>query len=102
MGSSTTSSPTSARSARAILGAVIQRVEMADGRIRSVSLASRYGDVDISATGFVDASGDAALAWEAGLPCWLPERPIYGSQQAIVEFVDEEHRPDPREMAERP
>jgi hypothetical protein len=86
---------------RVILGAVIQHVEVADGRIRTVSLASRYGDVTINATGFVDASGDAALAWEAGLPCWLPERPIYGSQQAIVEFIDEDHTPDRQEMAAR-
>jgi FAD dependent oxidoreductase len=86
---------------RVILGAVIQRVEVADGRIRAVSLASRYGDVTIAATGFVDASGDAALAWEAGLPCRLPERPIYGSQQSIVEFVDEDHLPDRQEMAAR-
>jgi hypothetical protein len=86
---------------RVILGAVIQHVEVADGRVRTVSLASRYGGVRVEATGFVDASGDAALAWEAGLPCRLPERPIYGSQQAIVEFVDEDHRPDPREMAAR-
>lgn len=86
---------------RVILGAVIQRVEVAEGRIRSVSLASRYGDVTIAADGFVDASGDAALAWEAGLPCWLPERPIYGSQQAIVEFIDEDHTPDRQEMTTR-
>jgi hypothetical protein len=86
---------------RVVLGAVIQRVEISAGRIRTVSLATRYGDVDITATGFVDSSGDAALAWEAGLPCWLPERTIYGSQQAIVEFIDEEHIPDGQEMAGR-
>jgi hypothetical protein len=86
---------------RVVLGAVIQRVDIADGRIRTVCLATRYGDVTIAATGFVDSSGDAALAWEAGLPCRLPERTIYGSQQAIVENVDENHTPDPREMATR-
>ncbi|HEU5160390.1 MAG TPA: FAD-dependent oxidoreductase [Streptosporangiaceae bacterium] len=86
---------------RVVLGAVIQRVEVADGRVRTVTLATRYGDVTIAATGFIDSSGDAALAWEAGLPCWLPERTIYGSQQAIIEFVDEEHTPDREEMAAR-
>jgi 2-polyprenyl-6-methoxyphenol hydroxylase-like FAD-dependent oxidoreductase len=86
---------------RVIVGAVIRGVEMAEGRIRTVSLATRYGDVTVLATGFVDSSGDAALAWEAGLPCRLPERTIYGSQQAIVEHVDEEHRPDAKEMAAR-
>ena len=86
---------------RPILGAVIQHVEVDDGRIRNVSFATRYGDVTVSATGFVDSSGDAALAWEAGLPCRLPERPIYGSQQAIAEFVDMDHKPDLQEMHAR-
>lgn len=86
---------------RVILGAVIQRVDIADGRVHSISLASRYGEVTVNATGFVDATGDASLTWEAGLPCWVPERPIYGSQQAIVEQVDDTHRPDPEELAER-
>jgi FAD-dependent oxidoreductase family protein len=84
-----------------VLGAVIQRVEVHDGRIRSLTLATRYGDVSVSAAGFVDSSGDAALAWEAGLPCRIPERTIYGSQQAIAEHVDETHRPEPAEMAAR-
>lgn len=84
-----------------VLGAVISDVTVADGRIRSLRLATRYGDVVVAATGYVDASGDASLAWEAGLPCRVPERPIYGSQQAIVENVDEDHRPDSAEFAER-
>ena len=42
----------------------------------------------------MDASGDAALTWLAGLPCWVPERPIYGSQQVIVENLDENHKPE--------
>jgi hypothetical protein len=86
---------------RLVLGAVIQRADVADGRVRKLTLATRYGDAAITATGFVDASGDAALAWEAGLPCRLPERTIYGSQQAIVEFVDMEHKPDLQEMHQR-
>jgi FAD dependent oxidoreductase len=86
---------------RTILGTVLQHVDIRDGRIQSVSLASRYGNVSVSATGFVDASGDAALSWEAGLPCWVPERPIYGSQQVIVENVDESGRPDAGEMDAR-
>jgi FAD dependent oxidoreductase len=84
-----------------ILGTVLRSVEISDGRIRSILLASRYGDVSVRALGFVDASGDAALSWEAGLPCWEPERPIYGSQQVIVENVDEGHKPDLGEMDER-
>jgi hypothetical protein len=86
---------------RTILGTVLQHVDIRDGRIQSISLASRYGNVLVSAAGFVDASGDAALAWEAGLPCWVPERPIYGSQQVIVENVDESQKPDAGEMDAR-
>jgi hypothetical protein len=86
---------------RVIVGAVIQAVEVHDGRIEAVSLASRYGTVTVRATGFVDSSGDAALAWEAGLPCRLPERTIYGSQQIVLEHLDETHKPDPKELAER-
>jgi flavin-dependent dehydrogenase len=84
-----------------ILGTVLQQVDVRDGRVERISLASRYGSVSVTAAGFVDASGDAALTWAAGLPCWVPERPIYGSQQVIVENVDERHSPDPAEMDAR-
>lgn len=86
---------------RTILSTVLRSVEISDGRIRSILLASRYGDVSVRSLGFVDASGDAALSWEAGLPCWVPERPIYGSQQVIVENVDESQKPDMGELDER-
>ncbi len=46
----------------------------------------------------MDASGDAALTWQAGLPCWVPSRPIYGSQQVIVENLDEAHKPEAGEI----
>jgi len=52
----------------------------------------------VRAEGFVDASGDAALAWEAGLPCRIPERTIYGSQQVRVENLRTENRPEPAEL----
>ncbi|MCI2423212.1 FAD-dependent oxidoreductase [Saccharopolyspora sp. K220] len=83
-----------------ITGAVLTGVTR-DDRIRAVRLATRYGNVEITATGFVDASGDASLAWEAGLPCRLPEREIYGSQQLIVENLDEGQNPEPAELSER-
>ena len=83
---------------RTVLSTVLQRADLRDGRIESVTLASRYGNVQITADGFVDASGDAALTWLAGLPCWVPERPIYGSQQVIVENLGENHKPDPAEL----
>lgn len=81
-----------------VTGAVLQEVAVRDGRIAGVGVATRYGNLRIRAGGYVDASGDAALAWQAGLPCWVPERPIYGSQQVIVENLSEAHKPEPGEI----
>ncbi len=85
----------------AITGAVITDVVRDGDQFQTVVLASRYGTVEVSATGFVDASGDAALIWEAGLPCHVPEREIYGSQQLVVEHLDETQHPSPAELAAR-
>ncbi len=60
------------------------------GRLRAPGTAN----VRVRASGYVDASGDAALTWQAGLPCWEPSRPIYGSQQVIVENLHEAHKPE--------
>ena len=81
-----------------ITGAVLGDVELRDGFVSSAGFATRYGDVRVRAAGFVDASGDAALTYRAGLPCWEPSRPIYGSQQVIVENLDEAHKPDNGEI----
>ena len=78
-----------------VTGAVLGDVVLRDGFVSAVDLATRYGDVRVRAAGYVDASGDAALTWQAGLPCWVPSRPIYGSQQVIVENLDEAHKPEP-------
>jgi hypothetical protein len=81
-----------------ITGAVLGDVALRDGFVSSIDLATRYGDVRVRAAGYVDASGDAALTWQAGLPCWEPSRPIYGSQQVIVENLDETRKPAAGEM----
>ncbi|MCX5315421.1 FAD-dependent oxidoreductase [Streptomyces sp. NBC_00154] len=85
---------------RVVLGASITGVERDGRRIAAVSFATRHGAVRVTAPGFVDATGDAALAWEAGLPCRVPERTIYGSQQIVLEHLHEEHQPDREELAE--
>jgi hypothetical protein len=54
--------------------------------------------VRVRAGGFVDASGDAALTYQAGLACWQPSRPIYGSQQVVVENLDEAQKPEAGEI----
>ena len=81
-----------------ITGAVLGDVELRDGLVTSAAFSTRYGDVRARAAGWVDASGDAALTWQAGLPCWVPSRPIYGSQQVIVENLDEARRPEAGEI----
>src|SRR5436853_6591122 len=40
-----------------LLGAVMREVTRDERRIRSVELATRYGDVSVAAAGFVDATG---------------------------------------------
>src|SRR5207302_10205592 len=83
-------------------GAVVGEVGR-DGRgIRAIELATRYGDVTVSATGFVDATGDAALAWNAGFACReTADGPIYGTQMVVIEGIDEAHQPERPDVAAR-
>ena len=80
-----------------LLGAMLQRVDRDGGRIRALDLLTRYGPARVTATGFVDATGDAALAWEAGFDCREPEVPSFGTQMVVLENVDESRTP-PREL----
>lgn len=85
-----------------ILGAVLRGVARDGRRMRTLELATRYGDLRLNADGFVDATGDAALAWNAGLPCREPaDGPVYGSQKVVLEGVDEQHYPTPAELLGR-
>jgi hypothetical protein len=85
-----------------LLGAVMRQVIRDRRRVREIELATRYGDVRVAATGFVDATGDAALAWNAGLACReAAEGPIYGTQMVVIEGIEEAHQPDRPEVAER-
>ncbi|WP_346234347.1 FAD-dependent oxidoreductase, partial [Parafrigoribacterium mesophilum] len=63
----------------------MHRVDQSDGVISATTFATRYGVVRVRADGFIDATGDAALNWEAGLPCQVPERTVWGSQQIRLE-----------------
>src|SRR5262249_49191183 len=64
-----------------LLGAILRGVTRDGGRLRELDLATRYGDVKLSAAGFVDATGDAALTWQAGFACREHAGgPIYGTQ----------------------
>jgi hypothetical protein len=85
-----------------LLGAVLRGARRDGRRIRELELATRYGDVRLSADGFVDATGDAALAWTAGLPCReAADGPIYGTQMVVIEGIDETRQPTRPEVAER-
>lgn len=85
-----------------LLGAVMRNVTRDGGRVRSVEFATRYGDVTVSAQGFIDASGDAALTFEAGFACREnADGPLYGSQMVVLEGVDEASHPARPEMAAR-
>jgi 2-polyprenyl-6-methoxyphenol hydroxylase-like FAD-dependent oxidoreductase len=85
-----------------VLGAVMREVHRDGRRIRALELATRYGDVRLAAAGFVDATGDAALAWGAGLPCREPaDGPLYGTQMVVLEGVDESRQPTREAMSAR-
>ena len=77
-----------------LVGAVLRNVCMSDRRITALELATRYGDVIVRADGFVDATGDAAVVWQAGLACREPAHGvIYGSQMMVIENFDSAHGP---------
>ncbi|MGE3986648.1 FAD-dependent oxidoreductase [Pseudorhodoplanes sp.] len=85
-----------------LLGAVMRGVTRDGGRVRAIEFATRYGDVSVSAAGFVDASGDAALTWEAGFECREnAEGPLFGTQMVVLEGVDEASHPARPEMLAR-
>ena len=85
-----------------LLGAVLRGVTRDGRRIRALELATRHGDVRLSAGGFVDATGDAALAWTAGLACReAADGPIYGTQMVVIEGIDEAQQPTRPQVAER-
>ncbi|MYU12747.1 FAD-dependent oxidoreductase [Streptomyces sp. SID8361] len=86
---------------RVVLGASVSGVGTEGGVIERVDFATRFGPVSVTARGVVDATGDAALAWEAGLPCQVPDRTVWGSQQIRLEGLDESGKPEPAELVAR-
>jgi hypothetical protein len=73
---------------QAVLGAVLTAVKLEDRRVQHLQLATRYGTVRIEADGYVDASGDASLSYEAGLEVREPDAPVYGSLNFLIEGYD--------------
>ena len=71
-----------------IVGAVLTGVECDSRRVKHIELATRFGAVRITAKGYVDASGDASLSYEAGCEVREPDAPIYGSMNFLIEGYD--------------
>ena len=85
-----------------VLGAQLTHADMRDGRLQRIELMTRYGPVIVDAEGFVDASGDAALVWQAGLDCRVPETAgVFGTQMVVLENIVEDSQPTKVEIAER-
>jgi FAD dependent oxidoreductase len=86
---------------KVVLGTILREARFENRRVKEILLSTRYGDLIISAAGFVDSTGDAALTWLAGLPCREPEAPIYGTQIVVLEHLDESHQPNTEDYAKR-
>jgi flavin-dependent dehydrogenase len=85
-----------------LLGTILRGVTRDGGRVRALDLATRYGDVRLAAAGFVDATGDAALTWQAGFACREhADGPIYGTQMLVLEGIDEARQPSRAELTAR-
>jgi len=86
----------------ALLGGILRGVRRDGDRISEIDLATRFGDVRLSATGFVDASGDANLAWQAGFACREHAAgAIFGTQMMVIEGINEEAQPTRSELVAR-
>ncbi len=72
-----------------LVGAALNDADFSERRLKQLEFATRYGPVTVNATGFVDASGDAALSWQAGLGVREPNAPVYGSLNFLLENYDE-------------
>jgi hypothetical protein len=73
-----------------LLGATLRQVNIDGRRVKSLEFATKYGDVTVKATGYVDASGDATITWQAGFACREPEvNRVYGTQMVVLENINE-------------
>ncbi len=73
-----------------LLGAVLTGAHARGRRVERLEFATRFGPVRVEAAGYVDASGDASLTYEAGYAVREPDEPIYGSLNFLIEGYDTE------------
>ena len=82
-----------------LLGATVRKVNKSGRRLTSIEAVTRYGEVLVEADAYVDASGDAVVAWLAGLACNVPEEgSVYGTEMFLLEGIDYS-KPVPSEEA---
>jgi FAD dependent oxidoreductase len=67
---------------------VVTGVGVRARRVQHIDVATRLGPVRVEAAGYVDASGDASLTFEAGFEVREPDAPVYGSLNFLVEGYD--------------
>jgi len=85
-----------------LLGAMLLDARVENGRITSCDFMTRYGAVTVEAEGYVDASGDAALVWQAGFECREPAaHRVFGTQMVVLENIDESRQPTREAISER-
>jgi hypothetical protein len=73
---------------QALVGAILTGAIVDGRRIQSLHFATRFGSVRVVAAGYVDASGDAAVTYEAGFGVREPDAAVYGSLNFIIEGYD--------------
>lgn len=73
-----------------LLGGIMTDASFANRRVQSMDVETQFGSVRIEADGYIDASGDASLAWEAGLKLREPQEEIYGTMNFLIEGYDVE------------
>ena len=85
-----------------ITGVSIDTVEKTGRKLTAVNFIGRFGKVRVEAASFIDASGDAALTWNAGLTCRVSgEGPVFGTQIVVVDNVDLSQFPGEKAAKER-
>ena len=73
-----------------LLGAMLRGVGATAAACASSNSRRATATSQLAATGFVDATGDAALTWQAGFACREPaDGPVYGTQMIVLENIDE-------------
>jgi hypothetical protein len=85
-----------------LFGAVLRKVRMIGRKVDAVEFATRQDETVVRAAGFVDATGDAALVWQAGLECQEPAgASTYGSQMMVIEDFHDQAKPSRAELSDR-